>query len=279
MQVCGIFIVVYIKYMFFMYILVLSLPLLSCALLSLSGRFIGREGSAVLSVSLLICTWVIALFIFVEVGLYQQITSIKLYSWLLLDIYSVHFGLLFDVLSSAMIVVVTTISMFVHLYSTAYMSHDPHLTRFMSYLSLFTFCMLVFVTADNYVQLFIGWEGVGLCSYLLINFWYTRLLANKAALKAMIMNRIADVFFIIAIILLLLTFKTTDCIIIFSLIPFIASETYMFLGFMFTKLSLIAFFLFIGAIGKSAQIGLHTWLPDAMEGPTPVSSLLHAATM
>lgn len=262
-----------------MYILVLILPLLSSLLLSLGGRFIGREGSAVLSVCLLVCTWAVAIFIFFEVCLYQQITSIKLYSWLVLDIYSVHFGLLFDVLSSSMLVIVSSISMLVHLYSTAYMSHDPHITRFMSYLSLFTFCMLVFVTADNYVQLFIGWEGVGLCSYLLINFWYTRILANKAALKAMIMNRIADVFFIIAIILLLLTFKTTDCMIVFSLIPFITADKYIFLGFLFTKLSIVAFFLFIGAIGKSAQIGLHTWLPDAMEGPTPVSSLLHAATM
>lgn len=225
-----------------MYLLVIILPLLSSIVLGLWGRFIGRQGSSVLSVSLLIFTWVIALVIFWEVCLYQQITSLKLYSWLVLDIYSIKIGLLFDALSSAMIVVVITISLFVHLYSTAYMSHDPHLTRFMSYLSLFTFCMLIFVTADNYVQLFMGWEGVGLCSYLLINFWYTRLLANKAALKAMIMNRIADVFFTIAILLLLLTFKTTDCIIIFNLIPFITMETYVFLGFHFHKLSLLLFF-------------------------------------
>ena len=178
-----------------------------------------------------------------------------------------------------MIVVVTSISMLVHLYSTAYMSHDPHLSRFMSYLSLFTFFMLILVTSDNFLQMFVGWEGVGLCSYLLINFWFTRILANKAALKAMIMNRIADVFFIIAVLFLLLIFKTTDYVIIFNLIPFIINQTYIFLNIEFTKISIIAFFLFIGAIGKSAQIGLHTWLPDAMEGPTPVSSLLHAATM
>ncbi len=136
----------------------------------------------------------------------------------------------------------------------------------------------ILVTADNYLQLFIGWEGVGLCSYLLINFWFTRLLANKAALKAMIMNRIADVFFIIAIILLFIFFKTTDFIIVFNLIPFISQSSFIFFGFTVNKLSIIALFLFIGAIGKSAQIGFHTWLPDAMEGPTPVSALLHAAT-
>lgn len=262
-----------------MYLLILLLPLLSSVILSLSGRYIGREGAAFISVFLLICSWICALFIFIEVCLFRNITSIKIYQWLLLDIYSINIGLLFDNLSSTMIVVVTTISMLVHLYSTAYMSHDPYLVRFMSYLSLFTFCMLILVTADNFLQLFVGWEGVGLCSYLLINFWFTRLLANKAALKAMIMNRIADVFFTISILLILLIFKTTNFVIVFNLIPFIADSSYNFLGFVFPKISLIAFFLFVGAIGKSAQIGLHTWLPDAMEGPTPVSSLLHAATM
>lgn len=178
-----------------------------------------------------------------------------------------------------MIIVVTSISMLVHLYSTAYMSHDPYILRFMSYLSSFTFCMLLLVTSSNYVQLFIGWEGVGLCSYLLINFWFTRILANKAALKAMIVNRIADVFFILAILIIFLTFKTTDFKVVFTLVPFISNELYVFLGYECLKINIIAFFLFIGAIGKSAQFGLHTWLPDAMEGPTPVSSLLHAATM
>lgn len=127
--------------------------------------------------------------------------------------------------------------------------------------------------------MFIGWEGVGVCSYLLINFWYTRVAANKSALKAMIMNRIADVFFVIAILLILNTFKTTDYITVFTLLPYILTEKYIFVNMCFFKVSVITFFLFFGAIGKSAQIGLHTWLPDAMEGPTPVSSLLHAATM
>jgi proton-translocating NADH-quinone oxidoreductase chain L len=196
-----------------------------------------------------------------------------------LDIYVIECGLLFDGLTCSMLIIVTGISMFVHIYSIGYMSHDPHLPRFMSYLSLFTFFMLLLVTSDNYVQMFIGWEGVGLCSFLLINFWYTRLLANKAALKAMIMNRIADVFFIFGIILIFLTFKTTDFLIVSNLVYLIKDSTYMIFGCTVYKVSLISFFLFIGGVGKSAQLGLHTWLPDAMEGPTPVSSLLHAATM
>lgn len=209
----------------------------------------------------------------------HTITYVSLYQWILIDIYSIKFQLLFDPLSSAMIIVVTSISLLVHLYSTAYMSHDPYILRFMCYLSSFTFCMLILVTSANYVQLFIGWEGVGLCSYLLINFWFTRVLANKAALKAMIINRIADVFFILAILILILKFKTTDFLIVFTLIPIISNDIYFFLGSEFFIIDIIAFFLFIGAIGKSAQFGFHTWLPDAMEGPTPVSSLLHAATM
>jgi proton-translocating NADH-quinone oxidoreductase chain L len=178
-----------------------------------------------------------------------------------------------------MLLIITGISFFVHLYSIGYMSHDPHICRFMSFLSLFTFFMLMLVTADNFVQMFISWEGVGLCSYLLINFWFTRVLANKAALKAMIMNRIADVFFVLGIIFIILTFKTSDYLVVFNLIDFVKGDFIIFLNYKINKLTLICFFLFIGGVGKSAQLGLHTWLPDAMEGPTPVSSLLHAATM
>lgn len=178
-----------------------------------------------------------------------------------------------------MLLVITSISFFVHLYSLEYMSHDPFLNRFISYLSLFTFFMLVLVTSDNFLQLFIGWEGVGLCSYLLINFWFTRTLANKAALKAMLMNRIADVFFIIAIFFFLFYLGSTDYHLVFSLVDNFAKESFYFFGASLPFLDVVGFFLFIGAIGKSAQLGLHTWLPDAMEGPTPVSALLHAATM
>ena len=262
-----------------MYLLILIFPFLGFFFSACFGRYFGRTGSAFLSTLGLFLSLILGLFMFYEVCICQSVMSLKLYTWVLLNIYSIEIGLLFDTVSVLMIVIITTISFFVHLYSTAYMSHDPHLSRFMSYLSLFTFFMLILVTADNFFQLFLGWEGVGLCSYLLINFWFTRLLANKAALKAMVMNRIADVFFIIAILLIFLTFKTTDYTLVFNLLPFIFDDKLYFINFYVNKINLIAFFLFVGAIGKSAQIGLHTWLPVAMEGPTPVSALLHAATM
>ncbi len=262
-----------------MYSLVLIFPILGSILSGLFGKYFGRSGSAFLSTLGLFLTMLIGFVLFYEICICQSIVSLKLYNWFLLDLYSVEIGLFYDTVSVTMIVVITIISFFVHLYSTAYMSHDPHLSRFMSYLSFFTFFMLVLVTSDNFVQLFIGWEGVGLCSYLLINFWFTRILANKAALKAMVVNRIADVFFTLAIILILITFKTTDFVIVFNLLPYIFNENIIFLNVIINKINIITFFLFIGAIGKSAQIGFHTWLPDAMEGPTPVSALLHAATM
>lgn len=158
------------------------------------------------------------------------------------------------------------------------MSQDPFITRFMSYLSLFTFFMFILITADNLVQLFLGWEGVGLCSYLLINFWFTRLQANKAALKALVFNRIGDFGLLLGILFIFFLFRTFDLSIIFAMTPFFVNET-LTLIFAFNALECICFFLFVGAIGKSAQIGLHAWLPDAMEGPTPVSALIHAATM
>jgi len=262
-----------------MYILILIFPLIGFLLPGAFGRYFGREGSAYLSTLSLFLTLILSIIFFYEICLCKSVINIKLYSWILLDIYSIDIGFLFDTVSVTMIFVISTISFFVHLYSIIYMSHDPYICRFMSYLSLFTFFMLVLVTADNYLQLFVGWEGVGLCSYLLINFWYTRILANKASLKAMVMNRIADVFFILGIILLFLLFKTTDYILIFNLLPYIYDDNMYFLNLFIKKIDLIAFLLFIGSIGKSAQIGFHTWLPDAMEGPTPVSALLHAATM
>jgi NADH-quinone oxidoreductase subunit L len=178
-----------------------------------------------------------------------------------------------------MLLIITCVSFFVHLYSANYMKEDPHILRFMAFLSLFTFFMIFLVTADNFLQLFFGWEGVGLCSYLLINFWFTKISANKAGIKALIINRIADIFFLLGILLLLLKFKTLDFALIFQLFSFVVGNKIEILNFNFDLLTLICFFIFIGAVGKSAQFGLHTWLPDAMEGPTPVSSLLHAATM
>ena len=159
------------------------------------------------------------------------------------------------------------------------MSHDPHLPRFMSYLSLFTFFMLILVTADNFIQMFLGWEGVGLCSYLLINFWFTRVQANKAAIKAMVINRIGDFCLIIGILVIFTYYKSIDYATVAALTPFFKNTTINFLNMNINILSVICIFLFFGAVGKSAQLGLHTWLPDAMEGPTPVSALIHAATM
>jgi NADH-ubiquinone oxidoreductase chain 5 len=175
--------------------------------------------------------------------------------------------------------VVNSVSFLVHLYSIGYMEQDAHIPRFMSYLSLFTFFMIILVTADNFIQLFVGWEGVGLSSYLLINFWFTRLQANKAAMKAMIVNRIGDFGLSLAMFAIFFTYKSIDFSTVFALTPYLINENFILLNMEIHKLSLITLLLFVGAVGKSAQIGLHTWLPDAMEGPTPVSALIHAATM
>ena len=262
-----------------MYIFVIIFPFIGFILAGGFGKYFGREGSAILSTFGLFLTLICAIFCFYEVALCNTVISIKLYTWVLLDIFNIDIGLIFDTITVTMVLVISTISFFVHLYSTAYMSHDPHISRFMGWLSFFTFFMLVLVTSDNFFQLFLGWEGVGLCSYLLINFWFTRILANKAAINAMLVNRIADVFFTLAIIVIFITFKTTDYSVVFNLIPIISNEKIIFLNILINKIDIIAFFLFIGAIGKSAQIIFHVWLPLAMEGPTPVSALLHAATM
>ena len=186
---------------------------------------------------------------------------------------------MFDSLTVVMLVVVTFVSTLVHIYSISYMSEDPHLPRFMSYLSIFTFFMLMLVTADNFIQLFFGWEGVGLASYLLINFWYTRLQANKSAIKAMLVNRVGDFGLALGIIATFSLFKSVDFATVFACSAHFAETSFIFFHLEWHALSLICALLFVGAVGKSAQLGLHTWLPDAMEGPTPVSALIHAATM
>ena len=178
-----------------------------------------------------------------------------------------------------MLVVVTFISSLVHIYSIGYMHHDPHKPRFMSYLSLFTFSMLMLVTSDNFLQLFFGWEGVGVCSYFLIGFWFKKQSANNAAIKAFLVNRVGDFGLALGIFLIFYYFGTINYTEVFNLIPTLVNEKINFLGFNFVVIDLICILLFIGAMGKSAQIFLHTWLPDAMEGPTPVSALIHAATM
>jgi len=262
-----------------MYLLLVFLSLMSSCLAGLFGRNLGSWGSAFITTGCLFLSFLISLFAFYEVALVGCFVYIKLTTWITSEILNVDWGFMFDSLTVTMCVVVTFVSFSVHLYSTEYMSHDPHLARFMSYLSLFTFFMLILVTADNFVQMFVGWEGVGLCSYLLINFWFTRIQANKAAIKAMILNRIGDFCLIIGILLIYVNFKSIDYATISALAPFFKTAEVNFLNMNLNLLTVIGIFLFLGAIGKSAQLGLHTWLPDAMEGPTPVSALIHAATM
>lgn len=262
-----------------MYTLVLFLPLISAITSGCLGRWIGNIGSQLLSTSSVLISAIASWIAFYEVALCGSPCSIHFIPWIDSGMLSVSWGFLFDSLTVSMLVVITTISFLVHLYSIEYMKEDPHIPRFMSYLSLFTFLMLILVTADNFIQLFVGWEGVGLSSYLLINFWYTRLQANKAAMKAMIVNRIGDFGLSLAMFTLFYVYKTLDFSTVFAITPYIADSSISFLGFCVNPITLIAILLFIGSIGKSAQIGLHTWLPDAMEGPTPVSALIHAATM
>jgi len=203
----------------------------------------------------------------------------KIFEWISSGNFIANWSINIDPLSSIMLVIVTFVSALVHIYSIGYMSHDPHKPRFMSYLSLFTFSMLVLVVSDNFLQLFFGWEGVGLCSYLLIGFWYKRDSANNAAIKAFIVNRVGDFGLAIGIFLIFFYFGTINFKEVFDLAPQFLEKNIVFFGIESSLITLICLFLFIGAMGKSAQFLLHTWLPDAMEGPTPVSALIHAATM
>ena len=262
-----------------MYIPLIFLSFFGFSVTGLFGRHIGPKGAAITTTSCLVLTFILSLFAFYEVGLMGSPVYIRLAPWVSSEVLLINWGFQFDSLTVIMCCVVTSVSSLVHLYSIEYMSHDPHLPRFMSYLSLFTFFMLILVTGDNYIQMFLGWEGIGLASYLLINFWFTRVQANKAAIKAMVINRIGDFCLIMAILTLYVNFKSVDYATVAALAPFFKTQTVNFLNMDFNILSLICVFLFLGAVGKSAQLGLHTWLPDAMEGPTPVSALIHAATL
>ncbi len=262
-----------------MYLNLIFLPLISSITAGLFGRNLGPKGSSIVTVVLLMFTFLLSSFSFYEVALNGCPVYIKLMPWMNSELLNVDWGFLFDSLTVTMCCIVTFVSSLVHLYSTEYMSHDPHLSRFMSYLSLFTFFMLILVTADNYVQMFVGWEGVGLCSYLLINFWFTRMQANKAAIKAMVLNRIGDFGLVLGILTIFVKYRAVDYATVFSMTPLFVEQNFIFLNITFNLIDVIGFLLLIGAIGKSAQLGLHTWLPDAMEGPTPVSALIHAATM
>jgi len=262
-----------------MYLNIVFFPLLGSFSAGLGGRFLGPVGAGFITTFSVICSFFLSLFAFYEVGFSGGPCYIKLLTWFNSEYLSANWGFQFDSLTVIMLIVVTFISSLVHIYSLEYMGHDPHLPRFMSYLSLFTFFMLILVTADNFIQLFVGWEGVGLCSYLLINFWFTRIQANKAAIKAMIVNRIGDFGLALGIFSIYILFNSVEYSTVFALVPLFESDSLNFLGLNFHALTLISVLLFVGAVGKSAQLGLHTWLPDAMEGPTPVSALIHAATM
>jgi len=262
-----------------MYLLIILLPLIGTVMSGLFGGKIGVEGAKQITITCISLTFLISCLAFYEVALSGSPCYIELFTWIDSEMFNLSWGFMFDTLTVVMLVVVTSISTFVHIYSTEYMAADPHLQRFMSYLSFFTFFMIILVTGDNFLQMFLGWEGVGLCSYLLINFWYGRLQANKAALKAMIVNRIGDFGLALGIFTIFLVFNSLEYTTVFALAPSFYKSSIIFLNFEIDTLTIICILLFVGAVGKSAQIGLHSWLPDAMEGPTPVSALIHAATM
>ena len=254
------------------------LPLLS-ALVTYFGKFLGNKFSQVFSSFLITISALISIIIFYRGLVFNEYDNYIIFEWIKSGDFIANWSINIDPLSSVMLVVVTSVSAIVHIYSIGYMSSDPHKPRFMSYLSLFTFAMLTLVASDNFLQLFFGWEGVGLCSYLLIGFWYKKESANNAAIKAFIVNRVGDFGLAIGIFLIFYFFGTVNYNEVFNLTPDLKDKTINFLGININLITAICLSLFIGAMGKSAQFLLHTWLPDAMEGPTPVSALIHAATM
>jgi len=258
---------------------VVFLPLLGAIIAGFFGRWIGDRGAQVVTCGGLLASAALGIWFFFRVAVGGDEFVTPLFSFIDAGKLQVDWALHFDTLSAVMVAVVTIVSAMVHVYSVGYMAHDPSIPRFMSYLSLFTFFMLMLVTADNFVQLFFGWEGVGLASYLLIGFWYDRPTANAAAIKAFIVNRVGDFGFALGIFAVYYIFGTLHFGTVFAAAAERAGLTINFLGWQVDALTVTCILLFVGAMGKSAQIGLHTWLPDAMEGPTPVSALIHAATM
>ncbi len=262
-----------------MYTTIVFLPLLAAIVAGLFGRVLGNRGSQLVTCGALVISAVLSLFAFADVALGGQTYHVNVLPWIQSGAFSVNWALKIDTLTAVMLVVVTGVSSLVHIYSVGYMAHDPDVPRFMSYLSLFTFAMLMLVTADNFVQLFFGWEGVGLASYLLIGFWYKKPSACAAAIKAFLVNRVGDFGFALGIFAIFLVFGTLQYDAVFARAAEFVGKDFIFLNYQVDVLTTICLLLFVGAMGKSAQIGLHTWLPDAMEGPTPVSALIHAATM
>jgi NADH-ubiquinone oxidoreductase chain 5 len=252
-----------------MYLIIIILPLLGSISSGFFGRKIGVSGSHIIACSSVITTTILAIIAFFEVGLNSIPVSVKLFRWIDSESLNVLWSFNFDSLTVSMLIPVLIVSSLVHVYSIGYMSHDPHNQRFFSYLSLFTFMMIILVTADNYLLMFVGWEGVGVCSYLLVSFWFTRIAANQSSLSAFLTNRVGDCFLTIGMFAILWSFGNLDYSTVFSIAPFINDNIIIIVGVC----------LLIGAMAKSSQIGLHVWLPMAMEGPTPVSALIHAATM
>ena len=262
-----------------MYHAIVFLPLIGFLIAGLFGRLIGARGSEIVTTSLLMVSAVLSWVAFFNVGFGSGATRVQVATWLASGDLRVDWAFRIDTLTVVMLVVVNTVSSLVHLYSIGYMHEDEHRPRFFAYLSLFTFAMLMLVTADNLVQMFFGWEGVGLASYLLIGFWYKKPSANAAAMKAFIVNRVGDFGFALGIFLVFVLFGSVSFDAIFPRAGELTTQTFRFIGYEWNALTLTCLLLFMGAMGKSAQFLLHTWLPDAMEGPTPVSALIHAATM
>ena len=252
-----------------MYLIIIILPLLASISSGFFGRKIGVSGSHLITCTSVITTTILATLAFFEVGLNSIPVSIKLFRWIDSESLNVLWSFNFDSLTVSMLIPVLVVSSLVHVYSIGYMSHDPHNQRFFSYLSLFTFMMIILVTADNYLLMFVGWEGVGVCSYLLVSFWFTRIAANQSSISAFLTNRVGDCFLTIGMFAILWSFGNLDYSTVFSIAPFVSDNIIIIVGIC----------LLIGAMAKSSQIGLHVWLPMAMEGPTPVSALIHAATM
>lgn len=252
-----------------MYLSIIILPLLGSIVSGVFGRKVGVTGSHILGCLCIMTTTILAVISFFEVGFNNNSVSINLFKWLDNELFNLVWSFQFDSLTVSMLIPVLIISSLVHFYSIGYMSHDPHNQRFFSYLSLFTFMMIILVTGDNYLLMFVGWEGVGVCSYLLVSFWFTRIAANQSSLSAFLTNRVGDSFLTIGMFAVLWSQGNLDYNIVFSVAPYLNENV----------ITIIGICLLIGAMAKSSQVGLHVWLPMAMEGPTPVSALIHAATM
>lgn len=252
-----------------MYITILILPLLSAIISGFLGRKIGVSGSHILSCILLLFAAILSLLGLLEVGLYGSPVNIELFNWIDLELLQVNWEFLFDSLTISILSTVLIVSTLVHIYSIEYISNDPHNQRFFSFLSLFTFFICILVSGSNYLVIFVGWEGIGVASFLLISFYTTRREANKSALQAILLNRVGDIFLTISFFIILWTCGSVDYAIVFSLAPYLNENI----------LNIVTILFLLGAAGKSSQILLHNWLPNAIEGPTPVSSILHAATL